>query len=81
MANKKEYTVTYKYVKTDDGVKMLEKPVYGGDYSREEIEELTDYVLDTELSLISGFEFPAALDLQKTWESYKDEKRWKRKTT
>lgn len=79
MATKKEFTVTYTYIKTDDGTKMLKTPQFGGNYTEQEREELLDYVLDTEISLTNHFEYPAAHSLKNAWESYKSEKELKKK--
>lgn len=79
MEKEKTFTVTYTYVKTDDGVRMLKKPVYGGCYSPEEVDELTDYILDTELSRISPSVFLTATGLERAWDSYMDEKACKLK--
>jgi len=79
MATKKEFTVTYTYIKTDDGTKMLKAPQFGGNYTEQEREELLDYVLDTEISLTNHFECPAAYSLKNAWESYKMEKELKKK--
>ena len=71
MATKKEFTVTYTYIKTDDGTKMLKAPQFGGNYTEQEREELIEYVLDTELFSICKRESQETYTLENAWSNYK----------